>query len=123
MENENNLLNKKLSKSAKYLIASDLNYTITALFAETFLVAYFLNITDNNITQISLYFIIIYGIKAILQLIIGKFKKNNSKAKTKTMSIGIVIRAIFILYTFLLGENLKTNFVIVAIIFSSSYIQ
>lgn len=120
MENENNLLNKKLSKSAKYLIASDLNYTITALFAETFLVAYFLNITDNNITQISLYFIIIYGIKAILQLIIGKFIKNNSKAKTKTMSIGIVIRAIFILYTFLLGENLKTNFVIVAIIFGLS---
>lgn len=120
MENGNNLLNKKLSKSAKYLIASDLNYTITALFAETFLVAYFLNITDNNITQISLYFIIIYGIKAILQLIIGKFIKNNSKAKTKTMSIGIVIRAIFILYTFLLGENLKTNFVIVAIIFGLS---
>ena len=120
MENENNLLNKKLSKSAKYLIASDLNYTITALFAETFLVAYFLNITDNNITQISLYFIIIYGIKAILQLIIGKFIKNNSKAKTKTMSIGIVIRAIFILYTFLLGEILKTNFVIVAIIFGLS---
>lgn len=120
MENENNLLNKKLSKSAKYLIASDLNYTITALFAETFLVAYFLNITDNNITQISLYFIIIYGIKAILQLIIGKFIKNNSKAKTKTMSIGIVIRAIFILYTFLLGKNLKTNFVIVAIIFGLS---
>ena len=120
MENENNLLNKKLSKSAKYLIASDLNYTITALFAETFLVAYFLNITDNNITQISLYFIIIYGIKAILQLIIGKFIKNDSKAKTKTMSIGIVIRAIFILYTFLLGENLKTNFVIVAIIFGLS---
>lgn len=120
MENEKNLLNKKLSKSAKYLIASDLNYTITALFAETFLVAYFLNITDNNITQISLYFIIIYGIKAILQLIIGKFIKNNSKAKTKTMSIGIVIRAIFILYTFLLGENLKTNFVIVAIIFGLS---
>ena len=36
------------------------------------------------------------------------------------MSIGIVIRAIFILYTFLLGENLKTNFVIIALIFGLS---
>ena len=36
------------------------------------------------------------------------------------MSIGIVIRAIFILYTFLLGENLKINFVIVALIFGLS---
>ena len=120
MEKENNILNKKLNKSAKFLIASDLIYTITALFAETFLVAYFLNITGNNITQISLYFIIVYGIKTILQLIIGRFIKNNSKVRAKTMSIGIVIRAIFILYTFLLGENLKINFVIVALIFGLS---
>ena len=120
MEKENNILNKKLNKSSKFLIASDLIYTITALFAETFLVAYFLNITGNNITQISLYFIIVYGIKTILQLIIGRFLKNNSKVRAKTMSIGIVIRAIFILYTFLLGENLKTNFVIVALIFGLS---
>ena len=81
MEKENNILNKKLNKSAKFLIASDLIYTITALFAETFLVAYFLNITGNNITQISLYFIIVYGIKTILQLIIGRFIKNNSKVR------------------------------------------
>ena len=120
MEKENNILNKNLNKSAKFLIASDLIYTITALFAETFLVAYFLNITDNNITQISLYFIIVYGLKAILQLIIGRFIKNNSKVRAKTMSIGIGIRAIFILYTFLLGENLKTNFVIIALIFGLS---
>lgn len=120
MEKENNILNKKLNKSAKFLITSDLIYTITALFAETFLVAYFLNITGNNITQISLYFIIVYGIKTILQLIIGRFIKNNSKVRAKTMSIGIVIRAIFILYTFLLGENLKINFVIVALIFGLS---
>lgn len=120
MEKEKNILNKKLNKSAKFLIASDLIYTITALFAETFLVAYFLNITDNNITQISLYFIIVYGIKAILQLIIGRFIKNNSKARIKTMSVGIVIRAVFILYTFLLGENLKTNFIIIALIFGLS---
>ncbi len=120
MEKEKNILNKKLNKSAKFLISSDLIYTITALFAETFLVAYFFNITDNSITQISLYFIIVYGIKAILQLIILRFIKNNSKVRAKTMSIGIVIRAIFILYTFLLGENLKTNFVIIALIFGLS---
>ncbi len=120
MEKENKILNKKLNKSSKLLIASDLIYTITALFAETFLVAYFFNITDNSITQISLYFIIVYGIKAILQLIILRFIKNNSKVRAKTMSIGIVIRAIFILYTFLLGENLKTNFVIIALIFGLS---
>lgn len=120
MKNDKNISSKKLNKSSKFLIASDLIYTITALFAETFLVAYFLNITDNNITQISFYFIIAYGIKAVLQLVIGRFIKNSSEVRAKTMSIGIVIRAIFILYTFLLGENLKTNFVIIALIFGLS---
>ena len=38
----------KLGKNAKFLIASDLRYTITALFAETFLVAYLLKITYNT---------------------------------------------------------------------------
>ena len=40
--------NKKINKSAKCLIASDLIYTITALFAEAFLVAYFLKITNEE---------------------------------------------------------------------------
>ena len=37
----------KLGKNAIFLISSDLIYTITALFAETFLVAYLLKITKK----------------------------------------------------------------------------
>ena len=42
----------KLGKNAKFLIASDLIYTITALFAETFLVAYLLKITNGTVLVI-----------------------------------------------------------------------
>ena len=42
----------KLGKNAIFLISSDLIYTITALFAETFLVAYLLKITNDNMTQV-----------------------------------------------------------------------
>ena len=50
---------EKLGKNAIFLIASDLIYTITELFARTFLVAYLLKITNDNITQVSLYYMII----------------------------------------------------------------
>lgn len=106
---------KKLSKSAKFLILSDLMYTITALFAETFLVAYFLQITNENITQISLYHIIVHGIMGFGMLLIGYFIKNKPTIRTKILSLGVVIRALFILFIVVLGSNLSTHFVIVAI--------
>ena len=58
-------MNNKLSKSAKCLMASDLIYTLTALFLETFLVAYFLKVTNDSIIQISIFYIIIYSLLGI----------------------------------------------------------
>lgn len=106
---------EKLGKNAIFLIASDLIYTITALFAQTFLVAYLLKITNDNITQVSLYYMIINFIHAMGSIFIGKFIKNGKYNKTKILSLGIIIRAIFILFIVLLGNKLSNMFVIVAI--------
>ena len=106
---------EKLGKNAIFLIASDLIYTITALFAQTFLVAYLLKITNDNITRVSLYYMIINFIHAMGSIFIGKFIKNGKYNKTKILSLGIIIRAIFILFIVLLGNKLSNMFVIVAI--------
>ena len=106
---------EKLGKNAIFLIASDLIYTITALFAQTFLVAYLLKITNDNITQVSLYYMIINFIHAMCSIFICKFIKNGKYNKTKILSLGIIIRAIFILFIVLLGNKLSNMFVIVAI--------
>lgn len=106
---------EKLGKNAIFLIASDLIYTITELFARTFLVAYLLKITNDNITQVSLYYMIINFIHAMGSIFIGKFIKNGKYNKTKILSLGIIIRAIFILFIVLLGNKLSNMFVIVAI--------
>lgn len=106
---------KKLNKSAKCLIMSDLIYTITALFAETFLVAYFLKITNENITHIASYYIIAKGLNGVGLILIGHFIKGKPKIRAKILSLGIIIRAIFILCIVLLGNNLSKYFVIVAI--------
>lgn len=105
----------KLGKNAIFLIVNDLIYTVIALFAETFLVAYLLKITNDNITQVSLYYMIVNFIHAIGPIFIGKFIKDEKYNKTKILSLGIIIRAIFILFIVLLGNKLSNMFVIVAI--------
>ena len=110
-----NMNKEKLGRNTIFLIASDLIYTITALFAETFLVAYLLKITNDNITQVSLYYMIINFIHGMGSIFIGKFIKDDKYDKTKILSLGIIIRTIFILFIVLLGSNLSNMFIIVAI--------
>lgn len=112
--------NTKLEKSAKYLIASDLIYSLTALFIETFLVAYFLKVTNESIVQISIYYILIYFVLGIGNILIGRKIKVKKESRTKIMSIGIVLRALFILGIVLLKERIAENFVIIAFIYGMS---
>lgn len=109
-----------INKSARNLIISDLIYTVTALFAETFLVAYFFKITNENITQISLYYMIVKALMGIGQVLIGYFIKDKPTIRTKILSVGIIIRALFILFIVILGDKLSSNFIIVAIFYSIS---
>ena len=115
-------MKKKIGKDAQLLIASDLIYTLTAVFVETFLVAYFLKVTNENISSISIYYIIIYSLLGLGNLLIGKvIKKKPSKSK-KIMSVGIIARALFILFIAILSENIATNYILIAIIYAFSEI-
>lgn len=105
----------KLNKNSKYLIASDLIYNVTALFAETFLVAYMFKITNENLTQISIYYIIVQALMGIGQVLIGGIIKNKPKLRTKLLSLGVIFRALFILFIAILGERMQSDFIIVAI--------
>lgn len=115
-------MKKKIGKNAKLLIASDLIYTLTAVFIETFLVAYFLKVTNENITTISIYYIIIYSLLSLGNVLIGRIiKKHPSKSK-QILSFGIVSRALFILFIVILSEKIATNFILIAIIYTFSEI-
>lgn len=115
-------MKKKIGKNAKLLIASDLIYTLTAVFIETFLVAYFLKVTNENITTISIYYIIIYSLLSLGNVLIGRIiKKHPSKSK-QILSFGIVSRALFILFIVILSEKIATNFILIAIIYAFSEI-
>lgn len=110
----------KICKSAKLLMSSDLIYTLTALFVKTFLVAYFLKVTNDSIIQISIYYIIMYTLSGIGKILIGKVVKSNPEHRTKVLSMGIVLRVVFILFIVILKENIATYYPIVAILYGIS---
>ena len=113
-------MNRKIEKNAKLLIASDLIYSLTGVFVETFLVAYFLKVTNKNITTISIYYILIYTLTSLGNIVMGKIIKRAPDKSKQTMSFGIVARALFILFIVLLSEKIATNYILIAIIYAFS---
>lgn len=113
-------MEKKIGKNAKLLMVSDLIYTLTAVFIETFLVAYFLKVTNENITTISIYYIIIYSLLSVGILFMGKFMKKFPHKSTKILSLGIITRALFILFIVVLSEKIASNFIFIAIMYAIS---
>lgn len=115
-------MDNKIGKNAKLLIASDLIYTLTAVFIETFLVAYFLKVTNENITTISIYYILIYTLLSLGNILMGRIIKKAPTKSKHIMSLGIVARAIFILFIVILSDKIATNYILIAIIYAFSEI-
>lgn len=86
-------MEKKIGKSAKLLMISDLFYSLTSVFSGTFLVAYFLNITSESIATVSIYYILVFS------LLIAR--KNNKKHKSNRKPYA---------YTELLSDNVQEIF-------------
>ena len=111
-------MEKKIGKDAKLLIISDLFYSLTSVFTNTFLVAYFLKITNESINKISLYYIIVYIVLSLGNVFIGKIIKKSPSIAKKIMCLGTVIRALFILSIVLLADKISSNFAWVAIFYA-----
>lgn len=108
----------KLSTNSKFLMICDLMYSTTGIFVSTFLVAYFLKITNESIVQISIFYMIIYALLSLGNLLIGKIVKIKPKYRTKILSIGAILRALFILLISLLKEKIAIYFSLIAILYA-----
>lgn len=113
-------MDKSINKNAKLLIASDLIYTLTAVFIETFLVAYFLKVTNENIATIALYYIMVYLLLGIGNVLIGKILKRIPTKSKQILSIGIIARALFILFIVLLADKIASQFIWIAVLYALS---
>ena len=115
-------MNNKIGKDAKLLIINDLFYSITAVFLETFLVAYFLKITNENIFVVATYYITLYTLMGLGNICIGRFIKKKPNRGKIFLSIGVFLRATFILSIVLIGSKVSNYHILIAIIYSISQI-
>lgn len=107
----------KLDKSSKSLMACDLINSIVNLFGETFLVAYFLQVTNENIIQVSIYYIIVYFLFGMGNFLQGNVLKSKPQKRVTMYRFGIVVMSIYILSIALLKENISDYFVCIAIFY------
>ena len=109
---------ERLSNSAKSLMACEIINSIIDLFLSTFLVAYLLNITNENISYVAIYYIIDYLVTAICMYMLGFFiKKYNI---SNIYRIGIFFKCIFVIIIVLLKHNIKNYLIFIAIILGIS---
>ncbi len=110
-------MKSKLDKSAKALMTCDLTNSVVSLFGETFLVAYFLQVSNENIVQVSLYYIILYALLGLGSFILGGILKSKPKKRVIVYRFGIIIKSIYILLIVLFKEKIKEYFIFVAIFY------
>lgn len=107
----------KLDRSAKSLMACDLTNNIINLFGETFLVAYFLQISNENIIQVSTFYIILYLILGVGSILLGNIIKSKPKKRVSIYRFGIIIKSIYILLIILFKNKISHCFIIFAIFY------
>ena len=113
-------MNKRVGKEAKKLLCGDLIYILTGVFINTFLVAYFLQVTDDNISKIALYYLTVHAIRFIGALAVGEHIKKHPNIIKPVLSLSVIARAIFILFIVVLKENIVNSYIWVASIYAVS---
>lgn len=106
---------EKLNSSAKNLIACEFLNSIIDLFIHTFLVAYLLNITNDNISSVAIYYIFDFLLLGSCIYLLGfLFKKHNI---ANIYRVGIIFKCVFVLAIVFLKQDIKNYLIPIAIIF------
>ena len=109
---------KKLKKQTLSLIICETIMHISMMFLDTFLVAYFFQLTNQNTTVISIYYIITYFIVGLTFWLGGDIIK--TKNRVKVFQCGMIINCIYILTIGLLGEKCKVFYCLLGILYGIS---
>ena len=105
----------KINKSALSLLTIDTLTSILGLFLDTFLVAYFYNITNQNLKVISIFHMITYTVTGMCFWLLGDIVK--TKNPVNVCRTGIVLHCLYILAIALLKEQIQYYYPIFAIFY------
>lgn len=104
----------KDKKNIPLLICEKIN-DVSAIFLDTFLIAYFLQLTNQNLTIISSYYLIAYSIIGLMFWLVGDIIK--TKNRVKVYQFGIILNCIFVIMVAILGEKCKDYYIVLAILY------
>ncbi len=99
----------KLNKNHIGLLGSCLMNNILYMFLNTFMVAYFITLTNYNYQLISVYYIISFVFILLTFLLLGRIIKN--KNQIWIFRIGIILHCIYVLTIALLKENIINYYI------------
>ena len=89
--------------------------SVIDLFIDTFFVMYFLNLSNNNIIPLAVFYLIVYATVYITIFSVKNFCKR--KKRVNLLRIGILLNFVYFLIIFLLRENMVHFSWLIAIIY------
>ncbi len=101
--------NIKRNKNTIGLMGSCLMNNVLYMFLNTFMIAYFITLTNYNYKLISIYYIVSFIFICLSFLLLGKIIKN--KNQIHIFRIGIILHCIYVLILALLKDNIINYYV------------
>ena len=103
----------KLSKNAILLLLCLLINVITSTFIYTYLLAFILDVSNNGIINVALFYLVVHLTMIVLSWIIAPMLKRFNK--TSILRAGIVFKFLFVIMVVYLGADIAKHIYIVAI--------
>lgn len=107
--------NIKLSKEAKIIIIDNALGKIIQIFLTTFLASYFYKISEQNMVDLSLYYIITFIVATIGAVVFANYIK--TKNKMNLYRLGAAIKAIYIFTIILMKEQIINHIYLIGFMY------
>lgn len=107
--------NIKLSKEAKIIIIDNALGKIIQIFLTTFLASYFYKISEQNMVDLSLYYIITFIVATIGAVVFANYIK--TKNKMNLYRLGAAIKAIYIFMIILMKEQIVNHIYLIGFMY------
>lgn len=110
--------NTKLTKNLNLLMICELFFEVSDIFSSTFLIAYFYELTAQNLCVISAYYLVAYLLTGLCFWLFGDLIK--TKSKLSVYRFGIIINCFYMFLLLILGEGVKSHYLLLGVVYGIS---
>lgn len=114
----NDVKKSLVSKEQNVIIAINAIKKIMIIFLGPFLATYFIKISKESMTDLSIYYIFSYILLGLSSFLVAKIIKN--KFKIGMFRIGVILNFIYIMAIIILKENIINHLILISILFGLS---